>query len=93
VIVVAIALVAPAAQTPAKPISTCFGQTATIVGSRAIFGTRGDDGIVGSSEADVIQALEGNDRVCALGDDDILRGGPGNDFVDAGDGDDRITGE
>jgi hypothetical protein len=46
VIVVAIALVAPAAQTAAKPIPTCFGQPATIVGSGAIFGTPGDDVIV-----------------------------------------------
>jgi hypothetical protein len=63
--------------------------------------TPGDDNLVGSDEAEVIDALEGNDSVIALGGDDEvlgnfgddeLSGGAGNDTLDGGAGNDRLNG-
>ncbi|MFP5353353.1 MAG: S8 family serine peptidase [Actinomycetota bacterium] len=57
-----------------------------------IFGTLGDDVLVGTDAADVICAFGGNDMVAAAaGDDEVLVNG-GDDRVQGGDGDDRLYG-
>jgi secreted trypsin-like serine protease len=69
----------------ANPLPTCFGRTATLLGSSGddvLVGTEGDDVIVARGGADTITGLGGNDFICA---------GPGNDWVDAGSGDDAVS--
>lgn len=54
--------------------------------------TEGDDAILGTANADVINALGGNDFVCALGGDDQINGGGGADFIAGMNGSDTIDG-
>ena len=84
---------AGAAPATAQETPTCFGETATLTGSGFLFGTPGDDVIVGSEDFDLIDGLGGDDRICSLGGDDIVRGGQGNDRLDAGAGDDLLLGD
>lgn len=65
----------------AKP--TCFGQTATIVG------TNGPNHIQGTAHKDVIVALGGNDTI---GTNDVKRNN-GNDVICGGNGNDTIQGD
>jgi Ca2+-binding RTX toxin-like protein len=69
---------------------TCFGQTATIIGTLdddTLVGTPDPDVIVGLGGADEIVGLGGDDLICADSDGgsavgpipDVLRGGGGND--------------
>jgi Ca2+-binding RTX toxin-like protein len=77
------------AATPAlaqTAIITCYGNTATIVG------TPESEDIVGTQGQDVIVTLGGRDRVLALGGDDIICGGPGQNTILGGAGDDLIDG-
>ena len=67
------------------PLS-CYGHTATIVG------TPESDDIVGTQGQDVIVTLGGRDRVHALDGDDIICGGPGPNTIIGGAGDDLIDG-
>jgi Tol biopolymer transport system component len=64
-------------------------------------GTPGPDVLVGTQQADQIDALAGDDDVSGRGGDDeisggdgsdALRGGPGGDTIDGGPGDDTIDG-
>ena len=55
-------------------------------------GTKGDDKLRGSEQADTIDAGAGNDYVAGLGGDDNLNGGPDSDSIDGGAGDDKIKG-
>ena len=73
----------------------CQGQKATLVGSK------GDDKMTGTDDADVIIGLGGDDRIdggggddviCAKGGDDRIAGGAGGDTVRAGGGKDRTGG-
>jgi hypothetical protein len=73
----------------------CAGQKATLVGSKR------DDKLVGTPDADVIVGLGGNDRInggggddviCAKGGDDRVNGGGGADTVRSGGGGDRTGG-
>ena len=65
----------------------CFGQTATITG------TRGDDTLRGTNRRDVIVARGGNDIIRSRGGNDLVcAGGGGFDAIFAGAGDDRIKG-
>ncbi|MBI4137451.1 hypothetical protein HY469_05305 [Candidatus Roizmanbacteria bacterium] len=57
-----------------------------------IFGTDGNDRILGTAGNDLIFALEGNDRVLAHGGDDCIVGGPGNDELRGETGNDIIFG-
>jgi Ca2+-binding RTX toxin-like protein len=72
----------PVAENP-----TCFGRTATIVGTPAaetITGTNGPDVIVGGEGDDTINARGGDDWVCdasGVGNVNVLRGGAGNDHL------------
>ncbi len=75
---------------------TCFGRTATIVGTAAsevINGTSGDDVIVGLGGSDQIDGKGGNDIICGDSGNDILLGGSGNDVLLGGGGADRILGQ
>jgi len=68
-------------------VSTCRGETATIVGTLGpdlLEGTAGRDVIAGLGGDDVITGLSGNDRIC---------GGAGNDTIDGGGGRDRLFGD
>ncbi len=53
-------------------------------------GTPGDDVVLGTDGADVIDTGYGNDTVCGLGGDDVITTRGGIDWVDGGDGDDTI---
>jgi len=80
-------------ETPPGP--SCNGMTATIVadanGGR-LYGTAGDDVIIGSSKRDVIFGRGGNDTICAEGGNDIVFAGNGVDTVFGGPGRDRVYG-
>jgi Ca2+-binding RTX toxin-like protein len=67
-------------------IPTCFGETATIVGTAL------NNTINGTAGRDVIVALGGADRINGLGGDDLICGGDGPDVINGGDGADRIDG-
>jgi hypothetical protein len=91
-------------QALAQTSISCYGQTATIVGTPEF------EDIIGTQGQDVIVTLGGSDRVNALGGDDIICGAPGpttiiggagndlidgfagNDFLSGGNDDDRIIG-
>lgn len=78
-IVVPQAGVAGAQETP-----TCAGEPATIVADGSairVYGTDGDDVIVGSPLAEVIWAGAGNDIVCDGGEADQIFGEAGNDTL------------
>lgn len=60
--------------------------------SQPIFGTVGNNNLVGTSGNDLIFGLEGNDRIDGRGGDDCIVSGPGNDQVKGGSGDDSISG-
>ncbi|MEZ5230358.1 MAG: M36 family metallopeptidase [Acidimicrobiales bacterium] len=76
---------------PATP--RCNGLEVTVdlaVGQQP---TEGDDVILGSPDADLIEALGGDDVICGGGGDDTVVGGDGNDWIDGGSGDDTIFGQ
>jgi Ca2+-binding RTX toxin-like protein len=78
----------------ADPPPTCYGLTATIFGqSGNIFGTPGNDVIVGSDGADTIRAGAGDDVVCAGEGDDVVKGGDGDDLIFGEQGSDTLSGE
>lgn len=75
--------------------SVCAGEKATGVdtnGDHRIDGTRFDDVLVGTGDADTIFAGAGDDLVCGGGGDDHLEGGPGADRLLGGEGDDFLAG-
>ena len=93
----------PIAAAQEGPSASCAGVPATIVGSGAseIFGTPGDDVIVGTKAAETITGGGGDDLICAGGGadtieggagDDIVRGGVGADTIHGGQGDDELYG-
>lgn len=77
-------------------VAMCNGLPATIValahGGR-LYGTSGNDVIVGSSKRDIIYGGGGNDVICSLDGADIVYAGRGNDLVFGGNGPDRIFGQ
>jgi hypothetical protein len=79
-------LLAPGAGTASAAKPKCFGERATVVG------TRGAEILKGTRKADVIVAKEGNDDVRAKGGKDRICGGPGDDILDGGPGRDRFSG-
>lgn len=75
----------------AAPSATCGGKTVTIFGEGGyIWGTEGDDVILGTAGYDEIYAGGGNDVVCALGGDDHVQGDEGSDTIYAGAGNDNL---
>ncbi|WP_424934316.1 calcium-binding protein [Amaricoccus macauensis] len=55
--------------------------------------TEGDDYIVGTEWAEVIEGLGGDDKIKAKGGDDTVRGGDGEDTIKGGGGDDVMLGD
>lgn len=79
----------------AQAAPSCFGRTATIVGTRGndrLVGTPGNDVIFGGRGTDLIEGRGGNDRLCAGSGEDTLRGGGGRDRLDSGGGDESGRG-
>jgi Ca2+-binding RTX toxin-like protein len=74
----------------------CAGRTATIFSEPGIpaplFGTRGDDVIVGSDENDQIFGRRGSDLICGGGGNDLILGNEGADTINGEGGDDTIRG-
>jgi Ca2+-binding RTX toxin-like protein len=58
-----------------------------------IWGTEGDDNLVGTPAADVIAGLGGDDIIAGLGGDDTICGGPGFDHLNGDEGHDVLHGE
>jgi Ca2+-binding RTX toxin-like protein len=65
------------------------GQTTAVF---PVFGSNGNDTIVGTPQVDIINGLGGNDVISGLASDDFLDGGTGDDTLSGGDGDDILTG-
>lgn len=93
--IAALVMIPLAAQAASAATPKCFGQKATIVG------TRGDDVIKGTPRADVIVARGGNDvisggggkdRICGGGGADRIGGGVGADWINGGWGNDTLVG-
>jgi Ca2+-binding RTX toxin-like protein len=55
-------------------------------------GTKGDDKLRGSEQADSIDGGAGNDYIAGLGGDDNINGGADSDSIDAGAGNDKVRG-
>jgi Ca2+-binding RTX toxin-like protein len=101
--VVAVGLVAFAAEAGAATNETveepprCHGRLAKIVGTEGddlIKGTPGRDVLWGGGGDDTIYGSLGNDLICGGPGADVIHGGRGNDTVDGGAGDgDRVTGD
>jgi Ca2+-binding RTX toxin-like protein len=53
----------------------------------------GDNTIVGTSLADILEGRGGNDTISGLGGSDYLNGGIGNDKLNGGIGNDKLTGD
>ncbi len=75
----------------AGPARTCGGEEVTVSLALGQVPTEGDDVILGTDGADVINGLGGNDIICGERGADIIRGGPGNDRVFGGAGADTIS--
>ncbi len=56
-----------------------------------LFGTNGDDNIVGGGATDLIISGDGNDIIYGNGGDDLISSGSGDDTVYGGDGNDVIS--
>lgn len=57
---------------------------------RSIRGGNGNDLLIGSAGADILEGGDGNDTLIAGPGDDILRGDSGNNFLICGSGDDMV---
>ena len=66
--------------------------TLTATPGEPLFGTDGDDVILGTMLDDEIYAGGGNDVVCGLDGRDYIEGGPGNDTIFGGDDRDTVKG-
>ncbi|MER7557769.1 calcium-binding protein [Nocardioides sp. NPDC126508] len=73
----------------AQSVPTCDGSIVTVNLATGDAPTEGDDVILGTAEADVIDGRAGDDIVCGDDGADTIRGGPGNDKIFGGAGDDR----
>ena len=79
-----VALSAHLVALPAQAAPSCFGKSATIVGSA------GNDVLRGTPRADVIHGLSGDDRIIGRAGNDRICAGQGEDLVRAGGGRDRV---
>jgi Ca2+-binding RTX toxin-like protein len=52
----------------------------------------GNDRILGTDVADIVNGNAGDDEIVGAGGNDMLRGGQGNDLIAAGEGDDLLVG-
>jgi hypothetical protein len=92
-----LALAAPTGSVTTEVVAaTCFGQEATIADhSGEIFGTPGDDVIIGNDRRNIVYPEGGKDRICTGGGNDLINLANVNDpdldlRANGGDGDDRI---
>jgi len=79
-----------------SPGPSCNGVPATIVanaGGGRLFGTQGDDVIVGSDQRDIIFGRGGNDIICSGDGSDRVYGGRGQDEIFGGAGADWLFGQ
>ena len=82
-----------------QPPTQCAGKTGTPArigiynGKRAIFGTKGDDVIIGTADAEIIRADDGNDIICAGDGPDVVYGGSGADVIASAGGNDTVYGQ
>ena len=58
----------------------------------SIFGTQGNDELVGSAAGEIIRGREGDDTIRGAGGDDYINGNAGNDFVNGNQGRDDVKG-
>lgn len=72
--------------------ATCAGMAVTVDLNNGQSPTSGDDVILGTPGADVIDGLGGNDVICGEDGDDTIDGGDGDDTIYGADGDDRLNG-
>ena len=70
----------------------CNGKTVTVYLQAGERPTKGDDVILGTSNADVINGLAGDDTICAEGGNDNVKGGKGEDWISLGGGNDTASG-
>lgn len=73
-------------------VTLCNGEVVDVFIGNGDLTSTGDDVILGTPGADIINALGGNDTICGEGGADIINGGTGNDWIDGGAGDDEIRG-
>lgn len=89
----AVALTAPAGHAAQGP--TCFGVSATIIGTQgadSLVGTSGRDVIVGRGGGDTIRGAGGHDLICGNDGNDLIFGDKGGLSLPGVDGNDRISG-
>ena len=95
-IIAAVSLLSTAApQVSAAAARSCFGKSATIVGTGTadrLHGTARADVIVARGGDDHITGAAANDRVCGNRGDDTLVGGKGDDRIKGGPGQDSLSG-
>ena len=58
-----------------------------------IFGTGGNDNLLGTNGSDLIYGFEGDDKINSSNGNDCVVGGPGNDRINNSNGDDLLFGE
>jgi len=86
-------VIAQPASASAAAVLTCNGLVATIHQSVVLpQDSPGSDVIIGTSNADSIQAGNGNDTICGLDGADVITGGNGSDWVSGGGNPDDLTG-
>lgn len=80
---------------PDARVVTCYGQYPTHWATPGVwlYGTQGDDVIMGSAGDDIIWGQGGNDLICGNGGHDLLFGGSGRDRIQGGPGNDILYGE
>jgi Ca2+-binding RTX toxin-like protein len=55
-------------------------------------GTKGNDRLIGTALADIMEGKDGNDVLFGLGGNDLVKGGAGNDLMYGGLGNDNMQG-
>jgi Ca2+-binding RTX toxin-like protein len=70
--------------------ATALGASAALAAQ--VDGTRGDDTLTGTPDADLIRAFAGSDSLSGLEGNDVLRSGRGDDTADGGPGRDLVYG-
>lgn len=65
---------------------------AKLVDVESVYGTLGDDTLLGDAQANKLVGLNGDDHLIGRSGDDLLAGGRGTDFADGGTGRDHCRG-
>ena len=76
--------------------NSTFSEVQTVYGSKdyqnCIIGNQRNNTIVGGSQADSLEGLEGDDTIKGGAGNDKIQGGPGDDILVGGDGNDELDG-